>query len=66
MFQDSQKKIPYFSLLVKKSAQLTCIGKEFNEFADEIGIARGGVTDQEKRWKIQSEIDAIVAYYLWP
>ena len=55
------EKDPYFKILVKKSAQLTCIGKEFDELADEIGIAKGGVTDQEERWKIQGEIDAIVA-----
>ena len=33
----------YFKKLIKKSAQLTCIGKEFNDLADEIGIERGGV-----------------------
>ena len=31
--------------------------------ANEIGIQRGGVKgDEQKRWKIQGEIDAIVAY----
>ena len=54
-------KDPYFEILVKKSAQLTCIGKEFDKLADEIGITKGGVTDQDKRWKIQGDIDAIVA-----
>ena len=52
----------YFNQLVKKSAQLTCIGKEFNKLADEIDIPRGGVKDKNKRWKIQAEIDAIVAH----
>ncbi len=56
------EKDPYFKELVERSAKLTCIGKEFNELADEIGIPRGGVTDQQERWKIQGEIDAIVAY----
>ena len=55
------EKNPYFSLLVKKSAQLTCIGKEFNELADEVGVARGGIKNQEERWKVQGDIDAIVA-----
>ena len=53
---------PYFKELVERSAKLTCIGKEFNDLADEIGIPRGGVKDQETRWKIQGEIDAMVAY----
>ena len=52
----------YFKELVERSAKLTCIGKEFDELADEIGIARGGITNQEERWKIQGEIDAIAAY----
>ena len=52
----------YFKELVERSAKLTCIGKEFDELADEIGIQRGGVKDQDKRWRIQGEIDAIVAY----
>ena len=56
------EKDPYFKELVERSAKLTCIGKEFNKLADEIGIARSGVTDQQERWKIQGEIDAIVAY----
>ena len=31
--------------------------------ADEIGIPRGGgIIDKNERWKIQGEIDAIVAY----
>ncbi len=50
-----------FKELVKKSAELTCIGKEFNDLADEIGIKRGGVKNQQTRYKIQAEIDAIVA-----
>ncbi len=54
-------KDPYFKILVRKSAQLTCIGKEFDKLADEIGIAKGGVTDKDERWKIQGDIDAIVA-----
>ena len=56
------EKDPYFKRLVKRSAKLTCIGNEFNELANEIGISRGGVTDQQERWRIQGEIDAIVAY----
>ena len=56
------EKDPYFKELVERSAKLTCIGKEFDELADEIGIPRGGVKDQQERWKIQGEIDAIVAY----
>lgn len=56
------KKEPYFKELVERSAKLTCIGKEFNELADEIGITRGGIKDQQERWKIQGEIDAMVAY----
>lgn len=56
------EKDPYFKELVERSAKLTCIGKEFDELADEIGIQRGGVTNQQERWKIQGEIDAIVAY----
>ncbi len=51
----------YFNELVERSAKLTCIGEEFDELADEIGIARGGVKDTQERWKIQGEIDAIVA-----
>ena len=51
-----------FNKLVKKSAQLTCIGKEFNKLADEVGIPRGGVKNEKRRWKIQAEIDAIVAH----
>jgi len=49
-------------VLVKKSARLTCIGKPFDELADEVGISRGGVKNEDKRWKIQGEIDAIVAH----
>ena len=56
------EKDPYFKELVERSAKLTCIGKEFNELADEIGVQRGGVTNQQERWKIQGEIDAMVAY----
>ena len=55
------QKDDYFKELVERSAKLTCIGKEFNELADEIGIARGGVIEQRTRWKLQGEIDAIVA-----
>ena len=55
------EKDDYFKELVTRSAKLTCIGKEFNELADEVGIPRGGVQDQEERWKIQGEIDAMVA-----
>ena len=55
------EKDPYFKKLIKRSAKLTCIGKEFDDLADEIGIPRGGVTDQQERWKTQGEIDAIVA-----
>jgi len=55
------EKDPYFKELVYRSAKLTCIGKEFNELADEVSIQRGGVKDQQERWKIQAEIDAIVA-----
>ena len=51
----------YFKELVERSAKLTCIGEEFNDLADEIGISRSGITDQE-RWRIQGEIDAMVAY----
>ena len=56
------EKDPYFKELVERSAKLTCIGKEFNPLADEMGIPRGGVKNQKDRWKIQGEIDAIVAY----
>ena len=56
------EKDDYFKELVERSARLTCIGKEFNDLADEIGIPRGGVTDQQARWRIQGEIDAITAY----
>lgn len=52
----------YFNEIVERSAKLTCIGKEFDELADEIGIPRGGIKDQQERWKIQGEIDAMVAY----
>ncbi len=52
----------YFKELVKRSALLTCIGREFNALADETGIPRGGVKDKQHRWRIQSEIDAIVAH----
>ena len=52
----------YFKELVERSAKLTCIGREFDELADEIGIPRGGVKDQQERWRIQGEIDAITAY----
>ena len=52
----------YFKELVERSAKLTCIGKEFNELADEIGVPKGGVKDLQERWRIQGEIDAIVAY----
>ena len=51
-----------FKKLVEKSAKLTCIGKEFDALADEMGIQRGGVKDEQERWKIQGEIDAIVAH----
>ena len=56
------EKDDYFKELVERSAKLTCIGKEFDELADEIGVPRGGITDQQKRWEIQGEIDAMVAY----
>jgi len=56
------EKDDYFKELVEHSAKLTCIGKEFNELADEMGIQRGGVTDQQERWRMQGEIDAMVAY----
>ena len=56
------EKDKYFKELVTRSAKLTCIGKEFDELADETGIPRGDVTDQKERWKIQGEIDAMVAY----
>ncbi|MDE0119119.1 MAG: hypothetical protein OXM55_03825 [Bdellovibrionales bacterium] len=56
------EKDPFFKELVERSAKLTCIGKEFNELADEVGIQRGGVKDEQERWRIQGEIDAIVAY----
>ena len=56
------EKDPFFKELVERSAKLTCIGKEFDELADEIGIQRGGVKDKQERWKIQGEIDAIVAH----
>ena len=56
------EKNDYFNEIVERSAKLTCIGKEFNELADEIGIPRGGVKDQAERYKLQGEIDAMVAY----
>ena len=56
------EKDDYFKELVERSAQLTCIGKEFNELSDEFGIQKGGVKDKQERWRIQGEIDAIVAY----
>ncbi|MBC6414885.1 MAG: hypothetical protein GDA46_00595 [Bdellovibrionales bacterium] len=52
----------YFKELVERSAKLTCIGKEFDELADEIDISRGGVVEEQERLKIQGDIDAIVAY----
>ena len=55
------EKDPYFKELVERSAQLTCIGNEFDKLADEIDIQRGGITDQQERLKIQGEIDAMVA-----
>ena len=55
------EKDDYFKELVERSAKLTCIGKEFDELADEIGIQRGGVKNQKERWRMQGEIDAIVA-----
>ena len=57
-----KEKDAYFKKLVKSSAKLTCIGKEFDDLADEIGIQRGGITNEQKRWRIQGEIDAIVAH----
>ncbi|MCY4320779.1 MAG: hypothetical protein OXC37_00010 [Bdellovibrionaceae bacterium] len=56
------EKDDYFKELVERSAKLTCIGKKFDELADEIGIPRGGVKNEQERWKIQGEIDAVVAY----
>ena len=56
------EKKPYFKELVERSARLTCIGEEFDELADEIGVSRDGATDQQERRKIQGEIDAMVAY----
>ena len=56
------EKDPYFKELVEGSARLTCISNEFNELADEIGIKRGGIKDEQERLKVQGEIDAIVAY----
>ena len=58
-----KKTHPCFKDLVKKSAMLTCIGEngEFDELAKEIGIRCGGVKNTEHRWKIQGDIDAIVA-----
>ena len=53
---------PFAQTLIRNSALLTCIGRPFNRLADEIGIPRGGVDDQEKRWKIQGEIDGMVAH----
>ena len=56
------EKDDYFKELVERSAKLTCIGKGFNELADEVGIQRGGVKEEQERWKIQGEINAIVAH----
>ncbi len=52
---------PWFKELILRSAKLTCTGKEFDELANEVGITRGGVTDPQARYKLQGEIDAIVA-----
>ena len=52
----------FFNELVKRSALLTCTGAVFNDLADEIGIKRGGVKEQSERWRIQAEIDAMVAH----
>lgn len=51
-----------FKQLVEKSALLTCIDKKFDQLAEDIGIRKGGEKDQEKRYQIQGEIDAIVAH----
>ena len=52
----------FFNELVKLSASLSCTGTVFNDLADEIGIPRGGVKDQNERWQLQAEIDAMVAH----
>ncbi|MCZ0932099.1 MAG: ATP-binding protein, partial [Oligoflexia bacterium] len=49
------KKDDYFKELVERSAKLTCIGKEFNELADEIGIQRGGVKDKKNAGKYKGK-----------
>lgn len=41
----------FIDKLVEKSALLTCIGKEFSQLADEVGISRGGAKDQMKQWQ---------------
>ena len=56
------EKDPFFEELVEKSAKLTCLGEEFDELANEIGISKGGIKDKQKRWEIQGEIDAMVAH----
>ena len=50
-----------FNALVERSATLTCVGKDFGELAKEAGISKRGI-NKEERWKIQAEIDAIVAH----
>ncbi len=56
------EKDPYFKEIVKRSALLTCIGKKFDDLADEIRVKRGGVKDKNERLKLQGEIDAMVTY----
>ena len=53
---------PCFNRVTRLSAKLTCIDKDFNDLANEFKIDRDGVQNEEKRWKIQGEIDAIVAH----
>ena len=53
---------PCFNELVERSALLTCTNQVFNDLADKVRIPHLGVQDQEQRWQIQGEIDAIVAH----
>ncbi len=51
--------LPNFYKIIENSAQLICINSKFDEISNKIGVK--GITDREKREKIQGEIDAMVA-----
>lgn len=67
IYQSSMPRIPEadpaYVAVVKLAAQLTCTTPEFDELAKEAGLKgyQDGVTEPNKRAKIRSELDAMIA-----